>query len=272
MPLRAQRLLHADFPRSLLHRNQHDVHQPDAADAQGQRTDKGEQHFESSAHDGELVKVLLEVGDEHGSVIVRPEVVVASEYGPHHAGELLMILPFVVHENAGDVLRVVEIAHGAERDCHQSVVVIVAALHFVLVNADHLKAHAVDPNTLPQSLFAREQSPLRLIADHHHAGVLHLILIAKAAAAGYVEAANALVHRVDAGEEKIGESASVVLNGHATLVENRGDPLYHRHFVADVVDIGQLQSHFASGFCAARLQRRSSRVCSNYVSAPRAEN
>src|SRR5258707_6924922 len=34
----------------------------------------------------------------------------------HHAGELLMILPFVVHENAGDVLRVIEIAHCAERD------------------------------------------------------------------------------------------------------------------------------------------------------------
>src|SRR6266446_3412738 len=254
MPLRAQRLLHADLPRSLLHGNQHDVHQANAADSQGQRTDKSEQHFESSAHDRELVIILLEVGDEHGSVIVRPEVVVACEYGPHHAGELLMILPFVVHEDAGDVLRVVEITHGAERDCHQSVVVIVATLHFVLVNADHLKAHAVDPDALPQSLFAGEQSPLRLIADHHHAGVLHLILIAKAAAAGYVEAANALVHRVDAGEKKIGESASVVLNGHATLVENRSDSLHHRHFVADVLDIRQLQPHFAARLCAARLQ------------------
>src|SRR5216684_4574586 len=249
MPLRAQRLLHADFP--------------------GQRTDKSEQHFESSTHDRELVIILLEVGDEHGSVIVRPEVVVACEYGPHHAGELLMILSFVVHEDAGDVLRVVEIAHCAERDCHQSVVVIVATLHFVLVNADHLKAHAVDPDTLPQSLFTRKKSPLRLVADHHYAGVLHLILIAQAAAGGDVEAANALVHRVDAREKKIGESACVVLNGHDTLVENRGDPLYHRHFVADVVDIGDRKSHFASGFCAARLQRRSSRECSNYVGAPR---
>src|ERR1700674_4675092 len=198
MPLRAQRLLHADFPRSLLHGNQHDIHQPDAADSQGQRADKSEQHFESSAHDRELVIVLLEGGDEHGSVIIRAKVVVACEYRPHHAGELLMILPLVVHEDAGDVPRVIEIAHCAERDCHQSVVVIVATLHFVVVNADHLKAHAVDPNTLPQSLFAREQSPLRLIAYHHYAGMLHLILIAKAAAAGYVKAANALVHRVDA--------------------------------------------------------------------------
>src|SRR4029077_15592146 len=198
MPLRAQRLLHADFPRSLLHRNQHDVHQPDAANSEGQRTDESQQHLESSAHNRELVIILLEVGDENGSAIVRTEIMVPGEYAPHHARKLLMILPLVVHEDAGDVLRVVEIAHCAERDCHQSVVVIVATLHFVLVNADHLKAHAVDPDTLPQSLFTREQSPLRLVADHHYAGVLHLILLAQAAAAGYVEAANALVHRIDA--------------------------------------------------------------------------
>jgi len=201
-------------------------------------------------------------------VIIRAKVVVACEYRPHHAGELLMILPLVVHEDAGDVLRVIEIAHCAERDCHQSVVVIVAALHFVLVNADHLKAHAVDPNALPERLLAREQSPLRLIADHHDASVLHLILVAQAAAGGYVEAANALVHRVDAGEKKIGESTRVVLNGHATLVENRGDPLYHRDFVADVVDVRQFQTHFAPCFRAARLQRRSSRERSDYVGSP----
>src|SRR6202051_3584147 len=234
MPLRAQRLLHADLPRSLLHRNQHDVHQANAADSQGQRADEGEQHFESSGHDCELVIVLLEVGDEHSSAIVRTEIMVPGEYAPHHTRKLLMILPLVVHEDTGDVLRVVEIAHRAERDHHHTVVVIVAALHFVLVNADHLKAHAVDPDTLSLRLFAREQSPLRLIADHHHAGVLHLILIAQAAAAGYVEAANALVHGVDAREKEIGESACVVLNGHATLVENRGDPFHHRHFVAAV--------------------------------------
>ena len=52
------------------------------------------------------------------------------------------------------------------------VVVVVAALHLVLVNADHLKAHAVDADALPQSLFAGEESALRLVADHGHAGVL----------------------------------------------------------------------------------------------------
>ena len=174
--MRAQRFLHADLPGALLHRDQHDVHQPDAADSQSQRADKGQQHLERGGHDRELVKILLEVGDEHGPAIIGAEVVVPGEHAAHHARELLVILAFVVHENAGDVLGIVEIAHGAERDCHQRVVVVVAALHFVLVNADHLKAHAVDPDALPQSLLAGEQPALCLVTDHHHAGVLYLIL------------------------------------------------------------------------------------------------
>ncbi len=197
---------------------------------------------------------------------------VPSKNAPNHARQLLMILPFIVHENAGDVLRVVEIAHGAERDHHHAVVVVVAALHLVLVNADHLKAHAIDPDALPQRLFAREQSPLRLVADNHHAGVFHLILLAQTAAAGYVEAANTLVHGVDAGEKKTGESARVVLNGRATFVENRSDPFHHRHFVADVVHIGQFQPHLASCLRTARLQRCSARERPDHVGPPGAEN
>ena len=78
--LRAQRFFHADLPRALLHRNQHDVHQPDAADSQGQRADKRQQHFERGGHDGELVIVLLEIGDEHGAAVVRAEVMVPGEH------------------------------------------------------------------------------------------------------------------------------------------------------------------------------------------------
>src|SRR5207302_7533083 len=43
--VRAQRLLDADFAGTLLHRDQHDVHQPDAANAQGQSADEGEQNL-----------------------------------------------------------------------------------------------------------------------------------------------------------------------------------------------------------------------------------
>ncbi len=43
--VRAQGLFDADFAGALLHRDQHDVHQADAADAQGQRSDEGEQNL-----------------------------------------------------------------------------------------------------------------------------------------------------------------------------------------------------------------------------------
>src|SRR5271169_2201412 len=195
-------------------------------------------------------------------------VTMACKYAPHHARELLMILRFVVHENAGDVLRIVEIAHRAERDYHHIVVVIVAALHLVLINADHLEAHAVDADALAQSLFAREESPFRFIADHHHARVLRLILIAQAAAGSNAKATNALVYGVDAGEKKVGEGACVVLNGCAAFVENRGDPFHHRHFIANVVDVGQLQPHLAPCFRTAGLQRGSSRERSDDVGSP----
>src|SRR5579862_2088143 len=110
-----------------------------------------------------------------------------------------MILPFVIHENTGDVLRVVEIAHRAEWNHHHTVVVVVAPLHFMLINSDHLKTHPVNTNALPQSLFAGEKFPLSLVANHDNTRVLDLVLVPHGTTAVDVEASNALIHRVNAG-------------------------------------------------------------------------
>ena len=48
----------------------------------------------------EFVEVLLEVGDEHGAVVVGTEVVVSGQHGANDARQLLMVLAFVVHEDA----------------------------------------------------------------------------------------------------------------------------------------------------------------------------
>ena len=206
--LRAQRLFHADLARTLLHRNQHDVHQPDAADAERQRANESQQDFERRSHDRELVKVLLEIGDEDSALIIGAEVVMPGEHAAHHARELLMIPPVIIHKNSGDVLRIVEVAHGAEGDDDHAVVVVVAALHLVLVNANHLKTDAGDTDALSQSWFTREEPPLGLVTDHGHAGMLHLILFVQAATGGHVEAANALEDGIDAVEEQVGEGAA----------------------------------------------------------------
>ena len=79
-----------------------------------------------------------------------------------------MVLPLVIHQDSGDVLRVKQITHRAERDDDHTVVVVVAALHLVLVYAHHLEADAIDANALSQGLFTGEtlrfaSSPITVI-------------------------------------------------------------------------------------------------------------
>ena len=101
-----------------------------------------------------------------------------SEHAPHDTRELLVILTFVIHKDARDVARIVELPHRAERYYDHGVVVIVASLHFMLVSADDLKADAIDSDALAQSLLAREKSSLRFIADNRYASVLRHVLLA----------------------------------------------------------------------------------------------
>ncbi len=198
---------------------------------------------------------MLEVGDEHGAAIIGAEIMVGREHGTNYPRKLLVILSLVIHEDSGNVLGVKEIAHCAEGNHHHAVVVVVAALHLVLIDADDLEAHAVDADALSQGLLTGEQLALRFVADHDNSGPLELVFFAQTSARRDVEAANAFVDGIDASEEEIGVSPRVVLDGGAVpLVENRGDTLYHRHFVADVVDIREFQSDLTPCFGAAGLQ------------------
>src|ERR1700730_12095762 len=79
--VRAQRLFYADFAGALLHRDQHDVHEADDPDAEGERADKCEDPSDHGDYDAKLVKVLLEVGHEYGAAVVRTEIVVSRQHG-----------------------------------------------------------------------------------------------------------------------------------------------------------------------------------------------
>src|SRR5258708_6909561 len=271
--VRAQSFLHADFAGPLLHRYQHDVHQSDAADAKRQRADKSQQHFEGYGYDAEFVEVLLEVGDKDGAMIVGAEIVMGRQHGAHYARQLLVVLAFVVHEDARDVLGVVEIAHGAERNDDHAVVVVVAALHFVAVDSDYLEADAVDADALSKSRLTGEETATGFVADYGHAGTLKLVFFAQAATGGYLESANTLVHGKHACQKKIGVGAGVVLNGRAVLaVEDWGYSFDHGDFVADVVHVGEFESDFAAGFGPSGLEGGASREGSDYVHTPGAED
>ena len=55
-------------------------------------------------------------------------------------------------------------------------------------------------------------------------------------------------------------------------VENRGDAFDHRHFVADVVHVGELEPDFASCLGAARLERGAPGKGADHVDAPGTED
>ena len=46
---------------ALLHGHQHDVHQPDAGNAQRQRSDEQQQHLERDGHNAELRQLLHQI-------------------------------------------------------------------------------------------------------------------------------------------------------------------------------------------------------------------
>ena len=71
----AQRLLHADLASALRHRDQHDVHQADAADAERDGSDECQQNLQSQRDDAELRQLLLRVEDKDRTLVVRLEVV-----------------------------------------------------------------------------------------------------------------------------------------------------------------------------------------------------
>ena len=53
----AERFLHANLTGALRDRNQHDIHQPDAADAEGKRANETHQDLQPERNDFELMEL-----------------------------------------------------------------------------------------------------------------------------------------------------------------------------------------------------------------------
>src|SRR5205807_6646692 len=176
------------------------------------------------------------------------------------------------HEHPGNVLGIVEVAHGGKGDDNHAVVVIVAALHFMLINTHDLEAHSVDANALAFGLFTGEQASFCFVANHRHPCMFDLVRLAQGASSSDVKTTDSLIHRIDAGAEQIRESACVVLDGHALLVENRGHSLDHGHFVPDVLDIRELEPDLSPSLGATGLQRSAPGEDTDYVRAPGTED
>src|SRR5258708_5147202 len=193
----------------------------------------------------------------HGSGVAGggAEIVVSGQHRANHASQLLVVLAFVVHKHAADVARVEQIAHGAERKHDHAVVVVIASLNFAPVDTDHFKTQAVDADGLSQRRFAGEKPASGFISDHGHACALNLILFTEPASHRNREAADAFVDGIDSGEEEIGESPRVMLDGDAiSFIEDWRNAFDHGNFVADVIDIGDLEADLRSRLCPSNLQ------------------
>ena len=66
---RAKRLFDADLARALLHSHQHDVHQPNACNAQCERAHQREQNLEGDGKNVELVQLGHQIRHKHGVVV-----------------------------------------------------------------------------------------------------------------------------------------------------------------------------------------------------------
>ena len=134
----------------------------------------------------------------------------------------------------------------------------------------------------PAGLLPGEESFLGLIADHGHPRARVFILFPSIPArvstsnrrmrwyTGYTPVRNRLV--------KVRMSCWIVAHALlgivtvAPLVEHRGDALDHRHFVADVIHVGEFQADFGAGLGPARLRGSAPGEDHDHVGAPGTED
>src|SRR6266478_7611834 len=93
---RPERFFHADLACPLGDRHQHDVHQPDAADPESDRSDESQEDLQSHGDDIELGELFLCVEDEDRALVVCLEIVRRGQRFANRAGHLLVIHALVV--------------------------------------------------------------------------------------------------------------------------------------------------------------------------------
>ena len=128
-PLRAQRLLHADLAGSLSDRNQHDIHQPDAADSQRKRANESHQDLQSHGDDFELVHLRHQVEYSHRLVSVWLNLCCIARIVRTDCSSCSYSRSLIGEPDRVQVVRIFQIAHGGEGNVDDAVDVVVSLLH-----------------------------------------------------------------------------------------------------------------------------------------------
>src|ERR1019366_1456593 len=247
----AERLFHANLARALGHRYQHDVHQSDAANAQRQRADEGQQNLQARGDDLELLQLLHHVEDEYGALVIRLEVVLLGENCAHLVLHQFVFIAFVVEPDAIQVVRVFEVAHGAKGDIDHLVDAVVPLLHVRRENAYNPVANAVNAYVLTQSGLAGEQLGFGIRADDRYPRARQLVVLVHQAPLAQIQGLNlehAGINAVD-GE---GVGANILLHN-AVLRHHWGDAVHQRGRIHNAIDVVEGEFDLGAGLLPAGL-------------------
>ena len=172
----------ADLIGALGHRDQHDVHDADAAH---QQADGAEHHHHQERHGGDLAEIgdhLFGGGEREVVGLVVGHAAVDAQHGPHFV-QRLRELAFDGADDDGVLARVGEhLLHHAVG--HQDAVVGVAeerrrgAQH----GADHRELVAIHVDGLADGIDVGEEALLDVGADHRHGHAMAALFVAEEAA------------------------------------------------------------------------------------------
>ena len=212
-----------------------------------------------------------QVGHVDRVVIGRPKVMRRTERLP----QVLLcqfVIAVVVEPDAVEVLRIFDVAHGAEGhvDLPVAVILLSALLHLGREHADDRKQHAIQPDRLTHGPRAGKELGLGLRTDHANMRALLILGSVKETPIVRIEFPDVLKHRPDAiHRPRVG--VEIVLHRHVFL-NLRRDVFDPWNGVLQAVHIVFSEAHLHSGFVAAGLLAGPAGKDADDVGAPLGED
>src|SRR5579864_7872155 len=254
---RAQSLFHTNLARTLRHRDQHDVHQPDAADTQGHCADHPKQALQHGRHDAELRELFLRVEHKYRPRIIGLEVMRQGKSVFDGLGHLVVIEPDRVEPYPIQIVRILDYVHGSEGDVDDTIVVAVALLHARLEYAHYLERNSIDADGLSDGVHPRKKSVARFRSEHGNEAVLHHVGIVEKTSLRNVKIPNVLNAGIEA---HCGKSKRTVAVLHAGIFRRHThDVAAQRNVVAHQFDVIVGEAHLHARLVTASLLRGASR-------------
>ena len=234
--------------------NQHDIHQPHAANPEREHTDEAQQDLDSDRDSVQIGQIFHRVKYKHRAFIFRIEVVVKGQRIPYCLGHLAVV-PFVIERDCVKIIGVLDIAHRAIRHIDHRIHVVVAVGKHVLDDANNLIGNALNAHGFAQRVLSREQFLFHVGTQHGDAAVGEVFLLSKETAFPDFDMADLLVAGVCPPDVVVVAARPV---GHQTLfVHFRRHALDHGNFCAEEIQILTTEANLCARLAAACLQRSS---------------